>query len=76
MIPPAASSTTVTAPADPPLLNLLLQSAGARDSEVVVEDLRSGRRQRYRSLRALAQAWLDDPPVAAGGRSRPPDPSP
>ena len=49
-------------PTEPPLLNLLLQSAGDRDSEVVVEDLRSGRRRRYGSLRALAQAWLDDPP--------------
>lgn len=66
MIPPAAPTTAVAAPSEPPLLNLLLQSAGQRDSEVVVEDLRSGRRQRYGSLRALAQAWLEDPPVAAG----------
>lgn len=66
MTAPAVPITPVAAPADPPLLNLLLQSAGARDSEVVVEDLRSGRRQHYRSLQALARAWLDDPPVAAG----------
>ncbi len=65
-----ASSTPPATPAsaDPPLLNLLLQSAGDRDSEVVVEDLRSGRRRHYRSLQALAQAWLDDPPVAAGSQ--------
>lgn len=55
----------VLMPSEPPLLNLLLQSAGRPDSEVVVEDLRSGRRQRYGSLRALAQAWLDDPPAPA-----------
>ena len=68
MTPPEAPTTPVAAPADPPLLNLLLQSAGDRDSEVVVEDLRSGRRRHYRSLQALAQAWLDDPPVAAGSQ--------
>lgn len=65
MTPPAVPADPDIVPAEPPLLNLLLQSAGQRDSEVVVEDLRSGRRQRYGSLQALARAWLDDPPVAA-----------
>ena len=62
MEPPAAPAVPPGLPTEPPLLNLLLQSAGAHDSEVVVEDLRSGKRRRYGSLQALARAWLDDPP--------------
>lgn len=64
MKPVTAPTASAARPTEPPLLNLLLQSAGTHDSEVVVEDLRSGRRHHYGSLRALAQAWLDDPPQA------------
>jgi hypothetical protein len=41
-----------------PRLSLLVQSVNEDGEEVVLEDLRTGCRQQFESLRALASAWM------------------
>jgi hypothetical protein len=46
-------------------LNLLVQSIDPQRDDVVVEDLRSGRRERFASLQALARTWIGAPETAS-----------
>jgi hypothetical protein len=42
-----------------PRMSWLVQSVNETGEEVVLEDLRTGNRRQFESLRALATAWMD-----------------
>ena len=60
----------VDPPITAPRLSLLVQSADPHPEAVVLEDLRTGRRERFESLQALARHWLPAPPEPADNTPR------
>lgn len=61
-----------------PRLSLLVQSADPHPDAVVLEDLRTGRRERFESLEALANYWHQASAPSrcvCCGVADPPDPS-
>jgi hypothetical protein len=58
-----------------PRLSLLVQSVDSQPDAVVLEDLRTGRREHFDSLQALATRWLLAPSDRPGhARQDPPTP--
>lgn len=52
-----------------PRLSLLVQSVNDAGDEVVLENLRTGSREYFGSLRALASAWIGEVMPAGDQRS-------
>ncbi len=55
---PGTGVKAMATPIPTPRLSLLVQSADPHPDAVVLEDLRTGRRERFESLQALASHWL------------------